>query len=112
MLRLLVVWLISTLALLAAARIVPGFRIRDFSTALLAAAVMGLVNATIGAVVHFLAFPFKILTLGLAHLLVNALLLMLGAKLVPGFRIDGCLPAILGALVVAVVNMLLIRLVF
>lgn len=105
-------WLVGALALWLVARIVPGIQVRDFGAALLATLVIVVVNAVVGPVLRFFAWPLTILTLGLFRLVINALLLMLAAMLTPGFRVRGLLNAILGSLVLTVLNWVLERLVF
>jgi putative membrane protein len=104
--RLILHWLLSALALIIVARLVPGFYIRSFGSALIAALVIGLVNATLGFFLKVLTFPFIILTLGLFWFMINALMLMLASKLVPGFLVRGFVPAFWGAIVLALINML------
>lgn len=104
---LLLVWLTSAAALLVAAFVVPGFKVRDFGTALIAALVLGLANAALWPLLMLLALPLNLLTLGLFTFVVSAVLLMLTSALVRGFEIDGWIPAILGALVIAVVTTIL-----
>jgi putative membrane protein len=106
MTNLLLNWLLSTIALLIVTRIVPGFEISSFWIALLAAVVVGVVNATIGFILKILTFPLTIVTLGLFWFVINALMLKLGAGLVPGFRIIGFFPALLGAVVLSIINLL------
>jgi putative membrane protein len=103
--RLILHWLLSALALMIVARLVPGFYIRDFASALIAALVIGLVNATLGFFLKVVTFPFIILTLGLFWFLINALMLMLASKLVPGFMVRGFGPAFWGAIVLALINL-------
>jgi putative membrane protein len=105
--RILLNWLLSALSLLIVTRVVPGFIVKGFGTALIAAVVIGLVNATIGLVLKLLTLPLTILTLGIFWLIINALMLMLASALVPGFKVDGFLPAFLGAILLSLVNMLL-----
>ena len=105
--QLLVVWLISAVSLLIAAYVIPGFEMRDFGTALLAALVLGLANAALWPLLMLLALPLNLLTLGLFTFVVSAVLLMLTSALVKGFRIDGWLPAVMGAVVVAVATTIL-----
>ena len=68
---------------------------------------IGLVNGTIGFFLKVVTFPLTLLTLGLFWWLINALMLKLAAAVVPGFKISGFLPALIGALVLSVVNLLL-----
>ena len=112
MLHIIVVWLVSALALWLVARIVPGIEVRDFGAALLATIVIAVVNAVIGPVLRFLAWPLTVLTLGLFKLVINAVLLKLASMFSPGFRVRGFLDAIVGALLLTVLEYVLRRLVF
>jgi putative membrane protein len=107
MTNLLVTWLLSALSLLIVAYVVKGFDISGFGSALIAAVVIGLVNGTLGFFLKVVTFPLTILTLGLFWWVINALMLKLAAALVPGFNINGFLPALVGALVLSLVNLLL-----
>ena len=99
--RLLLHWVLSALTLLLISHFVPGFIVSSFIVALIAALVIGLVNATIGTVLRLISFPITILTLGLFSLVINALMLKLAAMFAPGFQIVGFLPAIEGAILLA-----------
>lgn len=103
--RLILHWLLSALALVIVAKLVPGFYIRSFGAALIAALVIGLVNATLGFLLKVLTFPFIILTLGLFWFVVNALMLMVASTFVSGFVVKGFVPAFWGAIVLALINM-------
>ena len=107
MTRLLVNWLISALSLVIVANVIRGFQLSGFGAALIAAIVVGFVNGTLGFILKLITFPLSIITLGLFWFVINALMLKLAAALVPGFRIDGFLPAFLGAIVLSLVNMVL-----
>ena len=109
MTRLLVNWLISALSLVIVANVIRGFQLSGFGAALIAAIVVGFVNGTLGFILKLITFPLSIITLGLFWFVINALMLKLAAALVPGFRIDGFLPAFLGAIVLSLVNMVLQR---
>jgi putative membrane protein len=102
-------WLIGALALWLVAQIIPGIQIRSFQTAMLATIVIALVDVTIGPILRFIAFPITSLTLGLFRLVLNALLLKLASIFTPGFRIDGFLNALLGSLVLTIVDIVLRR---
>ncbi len=102
-------WLIGALALWLVAQIIPGIQIRSFQTAMLATIVIALVDVTIGPILRFIAFPITFLTLGLFRLVLNALLLKLASIFTPGFRIDGFLNALLGSLVLTLVDIVLRR---
>jgi putative membrane protein len=107
MTNLLVTWLLSALSLLIVAYVLKGFELSGIGAALIAAVVIGLVNGTIGFFLKVVTFPLTILTLGLFWWVINALMLKLAAAVVPGFKINGFLPALVGALVLSVVNLIL-----
>ena len=104
--HLLINWLLSAASLLIVAYVVPGFEVSGFLAALLAAIVVGLVNSTLGAILKFVTFPLIILTLGIFWLVINALMLELASWLSPGFEVHGFGAAFLGAIVLALVNLL------
>jgi len=81
--------------------------VASVAAALIAAVVIGLVNATIGLIVKILTLPLTILTLGLFWLVINAVMLELASAFVPGFHIRGFAAAFWGAIVLSLVNMLL-----
>lgn len=85
---------------------VPGFYLRDWGAAVIAALVFGLVNATLGFFLKILTFPLILLTFGLFYFILNALLLTFVAFLVPGFSINGFAPALIAAIVLAAANLL------
>jgi len=105
MLPLIMSWLLNALGLMIVAWIVPGFHVANFAMALIAALVIALVNATLGVVLGILTIPLTILSLGLFVIVINALMLKLAAFIVPGFSIQGFLPALVGAVLLALVNM-------
>jgi putative membrane protein len=107
MFALLLHWLISAVSLLVVAHIVPGFEVQGFGVALIASLVVGLVNSTLGFLLKILTFPLTILTLGLFIFIVNAFMLRFAALLVPGFIVHGFIPAFFGAIVLALVHMVL-----
>jgi putative membrane protein len=104
-------WLLSGLGLYIVTRIVPGIQVDGFGSALIAALAIGIVNATLGLALKFLAFPFIFLTLGLATFLINGLMLKVSSELVPGFRVDGCGTAVLGSILLTVVDYALFKLI-
>lgn len=107
MLHLLLKWVASAAALLIVAYFVPGFQVNSFTTALIAAVVLGLINGTLGAILKFFTFPVTILTLGIFSLVINALMLMLATSFVSGFKVDGFAAAFVGSVLLSVVNWLL-----
>jgi len=106
MARLLMNWLLSAVALLLVSRLVSGFRIDSFGTALIAALVFGLLNATVGLLLKLISLPLIVLTLGIFLVVVNAFVLEMASGFVPGFHIYSFGAAFWGALVLAVVQML------
>jgi putative membrane protein len=107
MLRMLLHWVVSALAVWITSRVVPGFYVDSAGAALFAAIVIGLVNATLGLILKIITFPLTILTLGLFWFVINAIMLELASAFVPGFRIRSFGAAFVGGIVLSVVNMLL-----
>ncbi|OFV94662.1 MAG: hypothetical protein A3H94_00380 [Acidobacteria bacterium RIFCSPLOWO2_02_FULL_60_20] len=105
--HLLINWLLSAASLFLVAHIVPGFEVSGVLAALLAAIAVGLVNSTLGLFLKILTFPLTVLTLGIFWFVINALMLELASWLVPGFTVTGFGAAFLGAIVLALVNLLL-----
>ncbi|MFN7996310.1 MAG: phage holin family protein [Bryobacteraceae bacterium] len=112
MVHLLVNWLLSALALWLVARIIPGIIVRSYGTALLATVVIAIVNFIVGWPLRILTFPLTLLTLGLFLLVLNAFLLKLASVFVPGFSVNGFLPAFLGSIVLTVISYILRHMVF
>ena len=102
--QIIVALVLNALALMATTYIVPGFRVTDFTTALLAAIVLGVVNTFIRPVLGFLAAPITIVTLGLFSFVINAIMLFIVSAVVPGVMIDGWVSAILASIVLALVS--------
>ena len=105
--RLLLNWILSALAVWIVAHIVPGISVSGPTAALIAALVIGLVNATIGLLLKILTFPLTIVTLGLFWFVINALMLELAAAFVRGFQVRGFVAAFIGAIVLSIVSSLL-----
>lgn len=105
----LVHWLISAVAVLISAYILPGVTVEGFFAALVTALVLGLVNAFLKPVLLILTLPITILTLGLFYLVINALLIMLTGAIVPGFDVRNFWWALLFGLVLSIVNSVLGR---
>ena len=103
--RLLLNWLLSAVVLLVVSRLVSGFQIDSLGTALLAALVIGLLNATVGLLLKLISLPLIVLTLGVFLVVVNAFVLKMASAFVPGFHIRGFGAAFWGALVLALLQM-------
>jgi putative membrane protein len=106
MIRLLASWLLSAIALLIVSRVVPGFQVDTLGTALIAALIFGLLNATLGLLLKLVTLPLTILTLGIFLLVVNAFILELASGFVRGFHIHTFGAAFWGAAVLALIQML------
>jgi len=94
------------MAILVASRLVPGIEVDTLMTAILAAAVLGLINVFIKPVLLILTLPLSILTLGIFTFFLNALLLELVAHFVKGFKVQSFLAAFLGSLLISIVTWL------
>jgi putative membrane protein len=105
MLKLLLHWLLSAIALVIVSRLVPGFVVRGIGPALIAALVIGLLNATVGLLLKIITFPISILTLGLFLLVINGMMILLASGFVRGFHVYGMVPAFWGAVVLALLGM-------
>lgn len=106
MMQFLVSLLVSALLIMLVGNIVKGIVVRDMGSALLAALVLGLVNALVKPLVVLLTLPVTLLTLGLFLFVINALMLWLSSAIVPGFKVNGFVPALLGSLLLSVLNVL------
>lgn len=104
---LLLQWLLSAIALILVSKIVPGFNVLGLWPALIASLVIGLLNATVGFVLKIITFPLSILTLGIFLLVINAIMILVASAVVPGFKVNGFAPAFWGAIVLAIVGMVI-----
>ena len=107
----LVNWLVTTLAVLIAAYILPGVTVRNFLAGLLAALVLGLINAILRPVLVILTLPLTLVTLGLFIFVINALLVLLTSAIVPGFDVRSFWWALLFSLLFSIVSFMLHRIV-
>ena len=97
--HLLLRWVLSALSVMVTAYIVPGVRVANFWTALVAALIIGLINALIRPLIILLTLPVNIVTLGLFTLVINALMFWLASSIVKGFDVVDFKAAFIGALV-------------
>lgn len=105
--RFLLTWLVTAIALLITAHIVSGFAVKSLGAALIAAIVLGLINAIVRPIFIFLTLPLTIVTLGLFLLVVNAIMLLLVSYVTPGFVITSFISALLGSIVLTIVASIL-----
>ena len=106
MTALLITWLVTAIGLGFATLIIPGIKANNFPAFLIAAAVLGLMNAFIRPALWFLTAPLSVLTFGLFALMINALMIMLTAAMVPNFEVKGFGSAFLGAIIMALIGIL------
>ncbi len=102
--NLLIRLVISTIAIIVAANLLDGVVVTNVTTALVAAIVLGLLNAFVRPILQILALPITILTLGLFYFVINILMVYFAAALVDGFSVDGFISAALFALIVAIIS--------
>lgn len=109
--RLVVKWLILTIAIMLASYLIDGIRVSGFFSAFFTAAVLGILNMFFRPILLILTLPINILTLGLFTFVINALMLMMASGVIPGFQVNGFWPAVLGSLVISLVNWILTSLI-
>jgi putative membrane protein len=101
--RLLLLWILNAVALLAVTYLLPSIQVSSFGTAMLAALGLGLINTLVRPVLAILTLPLTVLTLGIFYLVLNGLLFWLASALLPGFQVQGFGSALLGALLYGVI---------
>ncbi len=99
-------WLLSALAVLIAAYLLPGVVVASIWTAIVVALVLALLNVVIKPILIILTLPINLLTLGLFTFVINALIVMLAAAIVPGFQSGGFLNALLFSLLLTIIQSL------
>ena len=105
--RLILLWILNAVALLAVAYLMPSIRIGSFSAAMLAALLLGLVNAVIRPLLVVLTLPVTLLTLGLFIFVINGLMFWLAGSIFQGFTVNGFWPAVFGSIIYSVVSWVL-----
>ncbi|HRH14667.1 MAG TPA: phage holin family protein [Azonexus sp.] len=112
MLRIIAIWVINALALLALPYVFSSIHVASFGTALLVALVLGLINTLLRPLLVLLTLPVTLLTLGLFIFVINALLFQLTGHLVSGFDVGGFWSALFGAIAYSVISWALHALLF
>ena len=102
-------WLVLTAAVLTASWLLDGIRVGGIFPAILAAALLGILNAVLRPLLILLTLPLNILTLGLFTFVINALMLMIVSAIIPGFDVRGFWTAVFGALIIGAASWLLNR---
>ena len=105
MVYLLIHWLILTLIVLFTAWILPGITVSSIPTAMVAALVIGMINVSIKPVLNWITLPFNVVTFGILALVINALLLMFTAYLVPGLSINGFWSAFFASIIISLLGL-------
>jgi putative membrane protein len=105
--KLLLVWLINAVALIAVAYLMPGVSVASFTTALVAALILGLINAVVRPVLVLLTLPVTLITLGLFIFVLNGLLFWFVGSFIEGFVVQGFWSGVFGAIVFSVISWLL-----
>lgn len=105
--RLILLWLLNALALLAVAYLMPSIKVTSFASAMIAALVLGLVNAVLRPLLILLTLPVTLLTLGLFLFVLNGLMFWLAGSLIEGFVVGGFWPAMFGAILYSIFSSLL-----
>ena len=100
-------WLITTLAILAVPYVISGVQVKGFFSALLAGAILGILNALVRPLLIILTLPLTIVTIGLFIFVINALLFQFAAALVPGMHVDSFWSALLASIIVSIVSWIL-----
>lgn len=103
-------WVFSAVSLLIVAHFVPGFHVNGFLYAMLAAAIIGLVNATLGLFLKIITFPIIIVTFGLFMIVINACMLKFASYFTPGFEVQDWWAALWGSLILSLLHFVFRRL--
>jgi len=98
--------LLSAIAVVIGAYVIPGVTVNGYVTALIVALIMSLLNVTVKPLLTILTIPITILTLGLFLLVINVIIIYITDALISGFSVSGFLPALFFSLVVSLVNWL------
>ena len=101
--RLLLLWVLNALALLAVTYLLPSIQVSGLGAALLAALGLGLINTLVRPLLALLTLPITVLTLGIFYLVLNGLLFWLASALLPGFQVQGFGAAFVGAILYGVI---------
>jgi putative membrane protein len=105
--RLLLVWALNAVALLLVPYIIPGVHLESFASALVAVAILGLVNTIVRPIFILLTLPVTFLTLGLFLFVINALMFWFAGDILRGFRVDGFFAALFGSIAYSIASWLL-----
>ena len=107
MLKLIVKWLLSAVALLFVAYVYSGVEVKSFTAAMIAAFVIGLFNAVLRPVLVLLTLPVTVITLGLFLFVINALMFWAAAGVLDGFHVQGFVAALIGSLIYSLIGLVI-----
>ncbi|WP_218110251.1 phage holin family protein [Oligoflexus tunisiensis] len=102
----LIIWLLNAAALMVTANVIKGMHVNGFTSALLAALVLAVANHFLLPILTFLTLPLTVVTLGIFWFVLYGAMLKISAALIPGFTINGWLPAIIGSIVLTIIQWL------
>ena len=105
--KILLRWLLLAAALLLVANLYPGVQVASFTSAMIAALVLGLLNALLRPILVLLTLPVTVLTLGLFLFVINALMFYFAASVLDGFHVAGFLAALIGSLLYSLCAMVI-----
>jgi putative membrane protein len=105
--KLIVRWLLSAVALLAVAHLYSGVAVTSFTSALIAAFVIGLLNTIVRPILVVLTLPITVVTLGLFLFVINAVMFWMAGSLLSGFAVHGFVAALIGSLIYSVIGMVI-----
>ncbi|HNC51860.1 MAG TPA: phage holin family protein [Accumulibacter sp.] len=105
--RLILLWLLNALALLAVAYLMPSIRVASFGSAMIAALVLGLINAVLRPLLVVLTLPATLLTLGLFLFVINGLMFWLAGSMLEGFHVGGFWSGVFGAVLYSIFSSVL-----
>ena len=109
--EILINWIVSAMVIFSIAYIMPGVHVDNFTSALVVALVLGIINAFVKPFLLILTLPITLITLGLFSLVINALLILLVSNIVPGFVVDGFLWALVFGIILSIASSVLHKLV-
>ena len=100
-------WILHAIGLMAIGYLYPGVQVTDFTAALLAALVIGLLNTLVRPILVFVTLPVTVLTLGFFLFIINAGLFWFAAGMLDGFKVDGFVAALIGSLIYSVMGVVI-----
>ncbi|MEI7473473.1 MAG: phage holin family protein [bacterium] len=107
MLNAVIKWVFLALGLLLIDAILPGLKISGFFAALMATLMIGILNIVLKPILSFITLPINILTFGLFTLVINALLFMLAAAIIPGFAVSSFVTAVLASILYSFISIVI-----